>query len=588
MLLTAALSTGADGTITQTLVPNGNFLVVETDKTSPKYLSTNANVVAVTFPATGGATTNTVTFLDTRAYTISGTVFADLNGDGARAAIAANEPGVAGFTVYLDANNDEVLNRDGGGVPTEPSTTTAADGSYSFVDRVYGSYAVRYVDRSGFEATPVAAPVLQRDVTVPTGTLTGNDFPVRRTDLRISGSVYADLDGSATSTPGDQPIGGSTVRLYADSATLPGTWDGTNAPLTDALPVGGDGAWTFGGTAGLKPGTYFVVQTLPSGYLATNAVAGSGGGVKETETRFKVVLTTADAIDNVFLVAAQDATVNGLVRKDLDGTPDAVNDPVLEPVPAPASTTIRAYRDANGNGSYDAASDLLVGTTTSGAGGAYSFSLTVGTYFLVLTPPTVGGNAWANTTPSPQVKTVTVAALGTATAGPFFVQPRSSISGFVYSDLNADGANTTNTGIASAITITLTRSDGAGGWTSPVTTTTCTANNCGGVGSWTFAGLAPGTYRVVETDLSATTWASTNATGATKVDNNTLEVTLTDATVSGRQVLDAPEQASISCTLYIDTNGNGAIDTATDSTRVGVLVYLDLNLTGSRDTGEPT
>ena len=70
---------------------------------------------------------------------IAGNVWNDLNGNGVHDTSAPAEPGLAGWTVYIDANNNGVL--DSG----ERSTTTGADGSYSFADVAPGAYVVREV-----------------------------------------------------------------------------------------------------------------------------------------------------------------------------------------------------------------------------------------------------------------------------------------------------------------------------------------------------------------------------------------------------------------------------------------------------------
>jgi hypothetical protein len=56
----------------------------------------------------------------------------------------ADEPGVAGITIYLDTNNNGQL--DGG----EPSTVTDANGNYSFTMLPAGTYHVREVLPEGY------------------------------------------------------------------------------------------------------------------------------------------------------------------------------------------------------------------------------------------------------------------------------------------------------------------------------------------------------------------------------------------------------------------------------------------------------
>jgi hypothetical protein len=75
---------------------------------------------------------------------ISGTKFEDLNGDGTQ---DPGEPGMAGVTVYIDANNNGVL--DSG----ERSTTTDEDGDYVFDALPAGDYVVREIVPDNYAQT---------------------------------------------------------------------------------------------------------------------------------------------------------------------------------------------------------------------------------------------------------------------------------------------------------------------------------------------------------------------------------------------------------------------------------------------------
>ena len=79
--------------------------------------------------------------------TISGQVFNDLNANGLK---DGGESGQSGWTVYLDANGNGQLDTG------ETSTTTAADGSYSFDGLAAGTYTVAEVQQSGWQQTSPA------------------------------------------------------------------------------------------------------------------------------------------------------------------------------------------------------------------------------------------------------------------------------------------------------------------------------------------------------------------------------------------------------------------------------------------------
>ena len=97
---------------------------------------------------------------------IHGTKWSDLNGDGDR---DAAEPGLAGVTIYIDANDDGDLD-DG-----ELSTVTVADnagtpanetGQYAFTGVMAGTHIVREVVPTGYEQTFPLFPPSDFDIEV--------------------------------------------------------------------------------------------------------------------------------------------------------------------------------------------------------------------------------------------------------------------------------------------------------------------------------------------------------------------------------------------------------------------------------------
>ncbi len=88
------------------------------------------------------------------AGSIQGVVWNDYDQDGAR---DGNEPTLAGWTVYLDADHDGRL--DGG----ERSTVSGSDGSYAFANLAAGNYLIGLVPKPGWTQTappvPAAGPL---------------------------------------------------------------------------------------------------------------------------------------------------------------------------------------------------------------------------------------------------------------------------------------------------------------------------------------------------------------------------------------------------------------------------------------------
>src|SRR5262249_18217978 len=82
---------------------------------------------------------------------ISGNGFNDLDGDGnLPVGSASSEPGLAGWTVYLDQNGNGHLDAN------ELSTVSDVAGNYLFTNLAAGKYIIREVNKVGWNQTPRA------------------------------------------------------------------------------------------------------------------------------------------------------------------------------------------------------------------------------------------------------------------------------------------------------------------------------------------------------------------------------------------------------------------------------------------------
>ncbi len=107
---------------------------------SPALATGTYDMVAVATDAAGNQGTNpTTNELEVLETGIRGSKWGDLDGDGVW---DAGEPGLEGWTIFLDADNDREL--DAG----EISTVTGPDGSYSFTGLAAGEYVVREVQQA--------------------------------------------------------------------------------------------------------------------------------------------------------------------------------------------------------------------------------------------------------------------------------------------------------------------------------------------------------------------------------------------------------------------------------------------------------
>jgi SdrD B-like protein len=113
------------------VIASGGLGFVTIVRTAPDY--TAHVIVAYTF-----------ILHETAPARISGVKFNDLNGNAQK---DAGEPGLSGWTIFLDTNANGVLD------PHETSATTAADGSYAFAGLDAGTYTVTHVPQADWVQT---------------------------------------------------------------------------------------------------------------------------------------------------------------------------------------------------------------------------------------------------------------------------------------------------------------------------------------------------------------------------------------------------------------------------------------------------
>ena len=390
--------------------------------------STGGTVTTVTtlpsaitaIPLTAGIDATANNFGELLSVGLSGAVFADLANDGVQQ--LPNDLGLAGVTLDLTGTDDL-------GAAVSATTTTAADGTYSFTGLRPGTYTVTEPTQpagtvngittagsTGGTATPVATlpSVISVVPLVTSGAFsTGNNFAEIPNNSGIGGRVWLDADNDGVIDAGESGIAGVTV-------TLTGT-DTLGRPVERTLTTDAQGGYLF---ENLAPGSYTVTEpTQPAGTLNGRTNAGNGGGTATS------VATLPSAISGITLGIGQMVSAN-----DFGEIP-------------PARIAGRVYADNNDNGVIDSSevglagvSLVLIGvddlgaavsvTLSSGADGGYAFeNLRPGTY--TVTEPTQ---------PAGTVNGLTTAGTLGGTATPVATLP-SAISGIV---LPVGGAATAN------------------------------------------------------------------------------------------------------------------------------------------------
>ncbi len=133
-------TTGDNGCYTWSDLGPGNYSVSEDVPAGWTALTPTSH----NFGAAVSGRNLSFTFVNFNLGQISGKKYNDLNGNGED---DEGEPGIAGWTIYIDANSNGIF--DGG----EVSTTTGANGSYLFSNLGPGTYTIREVQQTGWEQT---------------------------------------------------------------------------------------------------------------------------------------------------------------------------------------------------------------------------------------------------------------------------------------------------------------------------------------------------------------------------------------------------------------------------------------------------
>lgn len=334
---------------------------------------------------------------------LSGRYFIDENNND----VDDGEPGVEGVIV-------ELLDADG--TPTGTTTTTAADGSYSFGNLPAGTYGVKFTDGvSGLtlvDANQGGDDTIDSDATDIGGGMStisnivvvaGADTPDNDAGVEdpgtaaLSGRYFCDENDNDVDD-GEPGISGALVTLL-DAAGNPAT-DGAGNVITTTTDSTGNYSFT-----GLLAGTYgvlFAAEATGKEFVAQDDPNNNGDDTNDSDVN-------ADGIIAGITLAV------GETSEDNDA---GVEDP------GTASIGDKVFLDANGNGIQDAGEvgvegvgvtlltdfGTVAGNATTDANGMYRFdNLDAGGYFVafdiedtfVFTDPDQGGDDAADSDANP-------------------------------------------------------------------------------------------------------------------------------------------------------------------------------------------
>jgi uncharacterized protein (DUF2141 family) len=385
-------TTGNDGSYAFTGLAPGTYNVrVQMPAT---YVQTSGTSVTV---GTAANVKKDVGLFDT-AGTITGTVYLDANRNGKR---DNGEAGQQGKVVYLDTNNNGVFDS------TERSTTTNANGFYTFTGVKAGSYRVRVLltGNNTVQTGDVSA-------SVTAGNTTANvDIGWYDTNSVVSGTLFADTDNDGVRDNGETVLDGYTVYLDTNNN---GKFDAGERSTQTAS----DGTFAF---KNLPAGTYKVRAVLPNLWVINsgNTVTISAG---QSATLSVPVFDSSTAI-------------SGTVYNDTNGDGSKANT-------EGGMSAVSVFLDSNNNGILDAGE---VSTTTDRSGNYRFSNLPAGRYTVRAVPPA----GMLQTQPTAGAANVITTVAGTTSSGTNFgvVINSGSVEGSVFLDANGDGVrNGTETG----------------------------------------------------------------------------------------------------------------------------------------------
>ncbi|MBW4616798.1 MAG: carboxypeptidase regulatory-like domain-containing protein [Desmonostoc vinosum HA7617-LM4] len=429
------------------------------------------NLTSAPITLIGGEVNRTIDAGFYKTASLGDFVFNDGNNNGIQ---DVGEVGVAGVTVEL------ISPLDGSVIAT---TSTNANGGYSFSGLTPGNYQVKFTSPTGysFSTANVGDDSKDSDANSTTGltqtvTLTSGEFngtlDAGLVQLASLGNfVFEDKNANGIQDAGEAGIANTTVNLLDTAGNI------ITTTTTD-----GNGLYSF---TNLQPGDYKVQFVQPNGFNGVSPVnIGSNDAIDSNGLITDVVNLSAGendtTIDSGFY---KTASLGDFVFND--GNNNGIQDVGEAGV---AGVTVELINPVTGS---------VIATTTTNANGGYSFSgLTPGNYQVKFTSPTGYSFSTANvgddskdsdansTTGLTQTVTLTSGEFnGTLDAG--LVQ-LASLGNFVFEDKNANGIQ--DAGEAGIANTTVKLLDAAGN----VITTTTTDGN----GLYSFTNLQPGDYKV--------------------------------------------------------------------------------------------
>ncbi|WP_456236669.1 SdrD B-like domain-containing protein [Allorhodopirellula solitaria] len=288
-----------------------------------------------------GETLTDYDFCEVLPAELSGIVYVDRDADCIR---DEGEEGLAGVLIELLDDSGKVV----------ASTTTDADGQYSFSNLQAGEYTVRETQPSGYFQGGQSAGSGGGDASLADhisaisigwgDTLTDYDF-CEVLPAELSGVVYVDHDADCVRDDEEEGLAGVLIELINESGEVVGT------TTTDA-----SGRYTF---TQLEAGQYTVRETQPDGYFQGGQKAGSHGGDASVADHISAItIGWGERLTDYNFCEQLPGTISGKVWSNLD------RDEEFDSNESPIAGVLIELSDETG----------VIATTTTDAEGCYEFT----------------------------------------------------------------------------------------------------------------------------------------------------------------------------------------------------------------------
>jgi hypothetical protein len=349
-----------------------------------------------------------------------------------------------------------------------------APGNYEVVQPTVPTGYIRGLESTSNGVIPNSNTSDTIPVTLTNNNSQNNDFGEVKPG-QISGFVYEDVKGSGVMDAGDPGI--STVNL-----TLTGVDEFGNSVFQTAT-TGSDGSYQF---TNLTPGTYSVIASQPAGYLPGHDNVGSAGGTLQPPTSIAQI-PVADAGNdiNYNFGEVRNASLSGYVYEDANNSGQYV--PPDQPI---SGVTVNLT-------GVDDLGNQVSQTTTTASDGSYSFTqLRPGVYTLTKATTPAGyfdgkdtAGSQGGVVGTDQITQINLDSNVNGINNNFAELLPSSVSGYVYQDLQGNGVRTAADPGVGGVTLTLTGTNDQGAAVSQTL-------NSNADGSYSFTGLRPGSYTI--------------------------------------------------------------------------------------------